>query len=172
MTHAFPTVLLLIGVSGVGKTTVGQAVADRLGWEFFDADDLHSPENVAKIAAGEGLTDADRAPWLEAVRRLIERRLDEDRPAVIACSALKASYRAKLRGRDDRVGVVWLDAPQDVLAARLASRRGHFAGVDLLPSQLDALEPATPDEARRVEATGAVRETAQRVIAALGTGLH
>ncbi len=163
-----PTVLILLGVSGVGKTSVGLAVAERLGWTFFDADDLHPEANVAKMARGEGLTDADREPWLRAVRAVIERRLAEGRPLVLACSALKASYRARLRAGDPRVRLVWLDAAPEALAERLAARQGHFAGPDLLKSQLGAFETPAPGEAALVRTWGTVDDVAGRVIVALG----
>ncbi len=161
-----PAVLLLMGVSGVGKTAVGRRVAERLGWAFCDADDLHPPGNVAKMRRGEGLSDADRAPWLHAVHALIEARTAADLPTVLACSALKASYRARLTGSDPRVALVWLDAPREVVAARLAGRQGHFAGPDLLASQLEALEP--PAEAVRVAADEGVEAVARAVVEALG----
>jgi gluconokinase len=167
---ATPTVLLLIGVSGVGKTTVGLGVAERLGWDFFDADDLHPPANVAKMQRGEGLTDADRDPWLSALRGLIDGRLDEDAPAVIACSALKARYRRRLKQGDPRVAFVWLDTTKEAIAQRLAEREGHYAGPDLLTSQFDALEPPTPEEALRVVAEGSVDDVARRVVTALDNG--
>jgi gluconokinase len=157
-----------MGVAGVGKTTVGRLVAERFGWTFLDADDLHPPENVAKMARGEGLTDADRAPWLAAVREVIEARLAEDAPAVLACSALKRAYRDAL-GRDDgRVRFVWLDAPDEVVRGRLADRAGHFADEALLPSQRAALEPPDDDEAVRVAASGPPAATARRVVEAIG----
>lgn len=163
-----PTVLLLLGVSGVGKTTVGLEVAERLGWDFFDADDLHPAENVAKMARGGGLTDADRDPWLRVLRALLERRLAEGAPLVLAVSALKASYRARLLADDPRVRLVWLDATAEALAERLTTRRGHFAGPDLLQSQLDTLEPPAPGTAVRVQTDGTVDDVARRVIAAVG----
>ena len=163
-----PTVLILIGVSGVGKTSVGHAVAERLGWTFFDADTLHPAANVAKMERGEGLTDADREPWLDAVRGVIEERLAEGVPLVLACSALKASYRLRLGTDDPQVRLVWLDATREALAERLARRQGHFAGSDLLASQLDTLEPPLPHEAIHVQTDGTVDDIARRVIAALG----
>lgn len=166
---SFPTVLLLTGVSGAGKTAVGRAVADRLGWDFFDADDYHPPSNVAKMRRGEGLTDADRAPWLDALRRLIERRLAEHAPAVLACSALKANYRAQLRRGDPRVTVVWLDVDPETIARRLEAREDHFAGPELLTSQFEALEPPAPGEAVRVAVQEGVDQVADRVIEALRT---
>jgi gluconokinase len=164
---SLPTVLLLIGVSGAGKTAVGRALADRLGWEFLDADDYHPPSNVAKMQRGEGLTDADRAPWLDALRRLIARRLAQHAPAVLACSALKANYRAQLRHGDPRVTIVWLDVDPETIARRLEAREGHFAGPELLASQFEALEPPTPDEAVRIAVEGDVDQVARRVIDAL-----
>lgn len=161
-----PTVLVLMGVSGVGKTTVGRLVAERLGWDFLDADDLHPPENTAKMARGEGLTDADRAPWLAAVRKLIAARLEEGPPAVLACSALKRAYRDVLAVDDERVRFIWLDAPDGVVRARLAGRAGHFADETLLPSQRAALEPPGADEAVHVTASGTPGATARRVIEA------
>ena len=163
-----PTVLILIGVSGSGKTTIGRLVAQRLGWDFFDADDYHPPENVAKMQRGVGLADVDRAPWLDAVRSLVELRLADHRSAVIACSALKRSYRARLQGGDSQVVFVWLDPDREVLERRLAQRKGHFAGPDLLQSQFDALEPPSSLEAVCVEADGAVDVVADRVMSALG----
>lgn len=163
-----PTVIVLMGVSGVGKTTVGRLVAERLGWAFLDADDFHPLENVAKMTRGEGLTDADRAPWLSTVREVIEVRLAEGAPAVLACSALKRSYRAVLSGGDERVRFVWLDAPDEVVGERLSARRGHFAEGALLPSQRAALEPPEGGEAVRVAASGTPAATARRVIEAVG----
>lgn len=163
-----PTVIVVMGVAGVGKTTVGRLVAERLGWAFLDADDFHPPENVAKMARGEGLTDADRAPWLAAVREVIEARLAEDAPAVLACSALKRAYRDALSRDDERVRFVWLDATADVVRERLAGREGHFADEELLPSQRATLEPPKDDEAVRVAASGSPAATARRVIEAVG----
>ncbi|MEM1044174.1 MAG: gluconokinase [Bacteroidota bacterium] len=163
-----PTVLVLMGVSGVGKTTVGQHLAACLGWAFADADALHPPENVAKMQRGEGLTDADRAPWLRAVRTLIDECIAAELPTVLACSALKRAYRDQLRRDDDCVAVVWLDAPHAALAERLARRPGHFAGPDLLPSQFAALEPPSPSEAVRVRSEGCAEDTAWEIVKMLG----
>ncbi|MEP0547872.1 MAG: gluconokinase, GntK/IdnK-type [Rhodothermales bacterium] len=162
-----PTVLVLIGVSGIGKTSVGRAVAEQLGWAFFDADDFHPAANVAKMRAGEGLTDADRDPWLDAVRAVIERGLREGTPLVLACSALRASYRARLHAGHPQVQFVWLDVAATEIAERLASREDHFAGPDLLASQLDTWEPPARHEAVHVRANGTVNEVARRVVATL-----
>lgn len=162
-----PAVIVLMGVAGVGKTTVGRVVAERLGWAFLDADDFHSPESVAKMARGEALTDADRAPWLAALRGVIAARLEGEAPAVLACSALRRAYREALGGGDERVRFVWLDAPDGLIEGRLATRRGHFAGEALLPSQRATLEPPDHDEAVHVAASGSPTATARRVIEAV-----
>lgn len=161
-----PPILIIMGVAGVGKTVVGRAVAEAFGWAFADADAYHPEANVAKMADGEGLTDADRAPWLAALRRLIEHHLDSDRPLVLACSALKAAYRDRLHV-DDRVRFIWLDVPRTVIARRLQDRSDHFAGTTLLPSQLATLEPPQSNEALRVDAQGTIEDTVRRVIGAL-----
>jgi gluconokinase len=134
-------VVVLMGVSGSGKTTVGRALADALGCAFLDGDDLHPPANVAKMAAGVPLDDADRAPWLAAVRAAIDRVVADGGDAVVACSALKQAYRDALGVPRAGVALVWLTADPATLAARLAARRHHFMPPALLPSQLATLEP-------------------------------
>jgi gluconokinase len=135
-----PRVLLIMGVAGSGKTTVGRTLADSLGWRFTDADDLHPPANIAKLSAGTALTDADRAPWLAAVRAHIDAQLAAKDPTVLACSALKESYRTQLLADPDRVSLVYLHGTREQLAARLNARTGHFAPPALLASQLASLE--------------------------------
>ncbi len=135
-----PTVIVVMGVSGSGKSTTGHALATALGWSFTDADDLHPPANLAKMAAGTPLTDADRAPWLDAVRERIATALATDAPAIIACSALKQAYRDHLFVNRQRMRLVYLRGSRELLAARLAARAGHFMPASLLDSQLAALE--------------------------------
>jgi gluconokinase len=143
-----------MGVAGAGKTLVGSALARALGWTFYDADDFHSPENVAKMHRGVGLTDADRAPWLATLHDLIERVIREGGNAVLACSALKEAYRKTLTPENAPAGAVrfvYLDVPADVLRDRLEHRAHHYAPPELLGSQLATLEP--PRDAVRVDGT-------------------
>jgi gluconokinase len=147
-------IVVVCGVSGVGKTTVGQRLAPELGARFVDADDYQPAENVAKMSRGEGLDDEDRAPWLAALRSSIEGWLARDEDIVLACSALKSAYRDALARGDDRVRFVVLDAPRAVIEERLATREGHFAGPALLDSQLAIQE--RPSDALIVDATRSI----------------
>ena len=141
--------VVIMGVAGAGKTTVGRTLADTLHWPFYDADDFHSADNVARMRAGTPLTDADRAPWLEALNRRIADTLHAGSSAILACSALRRIYRAALvpvGATPDAVRFVHLRTAQDVLSRRLARRRAHYATVSLLPSQLATLEEPGEDE--------------------------
>jgi gluconokinase len=138
--------LLVIGVSGAGKTTLAEALARRLDAAFLDTDDLHPPANRAKMAAGEPLDDADRAPWLDAVAQVIAGWVATGQAGVIACSALKRAYRDRLRAADPGLVTVYLEVEEAELRRRLARRRGHFFPAKLLVSQLAVLEPPTRDE--------------------------
>jgi len=158
-------VVLIMGVSGIGKTTVGSEVAKRLGWTFLDADDDHSADAVAQMAAGTSLTDTERGPWLERVRARVIRHIERGENIVLACSALKHEYRQYLRNVPDRVFVVQLSAPKNVVAQRLGARKGHFAGIDLLDAQQRTLEPAR--DALTVDASQDVQTVVDTVIAAL-----
>lgn len=139
-------ILVVMGVSGVGKTVVAKAVADRLGWAFQEGDALHPEANIRKMSAGEPLTDADRQPWLEAVAAWIDRQLAANACGVLTCSALKRAYRERLAGGRSGVRLVYLQASEPVIAARLAARSGHFMPPQLLKSQLETLEEPTADE--------------------------
>jgi len=138
-----PRVLLIMGVAGSGKTTVGRALAESLGWAFSDADDFHSPANIAKMSAGIPLTDEDRAPWLAAVRAHIDARLAARENTVLACSALKSAYRDFLVTDPGCIKIIHLNGPTELLQKRLNLRQSHFAKADLLGTQLQTLEPPT-----------------------------
>lgn len=158
-----------MGVAGAGKTVVGRALAESLGWRFEDADDRHTPENKARMARGEGLTDAERGPWLAELEAFIAAMIAQDRRVVLACSALKEAYRAALVPPDAPAGAVrfvYLDVPRDVLDQRLRSRHGHYAGPSLLDSQLATLEE--PRDAIRMDGTLPIPEIVDGIRVALG----
>ena len=140
-------ILLVMGVSGVGKTSVGEALAAATGWEFQEGDALHPPENVAKMAGGTPLNDADRAPWLSIVAGRIDAWRAAGTSGVITCSALKRRYREVLVGDRPDVRLVYLRGAPGRVGDRLASRRGHFMPPGLLDSQFEALEEPGADEA-------------------------
>jgi gluconokinase len=133
-------VVVLMGVAGSGKTTIGQQLAAELGWVFADADQFHPPANVTKMSAGIPLDDADRAPWLAAIRLYIDARLDRGENAVVTCSALREKHRAVLLGGDPRVKLVYLRGTRELLWQRINSRQGHFMKPAMLDSQLATLE--------------------------------
>ena len=143
---ATPCALVVMGVSGSGKSTIAERLAARLGWRYEDGDRFHPPANVAKMSAGHPLTDEDRWPWLQAIADEIDRTCKAGQRAVVACSALKRTYRDVLvHGRDD-VRIVFLNGTQALIAERLAARKGHFMPPGLLASQFKTLEPPQPGE--------------------------
>jgi len=158
-------IVVVMGVSGAGKTTVGSLLAGQLGWTFADADDFHPPSNVEKIRRGVPLSDDDRQPWLEGLRAEIARWIIEGRNAVLACSALKRSYRQELEAGSE-VRFVYLGGRADLIAERVRSRRGHFAGEQILPSQLADLEE--PEDAVTVEITSNPQEIVAEIRQKLG----
>ncbi len=161
-----PLVIVVMGVSGSGKSAHGRALAETLGWDFADADDYHSAENIALMRAGTPLTDAERAPWLATLRAEIERRLREERPLVLACSALRQAYRDALWAERARMRLVFLDGPRELLAERLAGRAGHFMPAALLDSQLSTLEK--PADAVRIDIADTTETQIAKARAALG----
>jgi gluconokinase len=141
-----PHALIVMGVSGSGKTTIGEMLAARIGWRYEDADSFHPAANVTKMSAGQPLTDDDRWPWLRAIADEIDRANAAGERVVIGCSALRRAYRDVLvHGRSD-IRIVYLDGTQDLIADRLGQRKGHFMPPGLLTSQFGTLEPPTPDE--------------------------
>jgi gluconokinase len=159
-------VIILIGVAGSGKTTVGRILAARLGCEFHDADDLHPPLNRDKMRRGIPLSDEDRWPWLHAVRALVQECLTRDRRAVIACSALKQAYRNLLIVDAAQVKLVYLRGSQALITQRLAQRAGHFFDPRLLQSQFDSLEE--PADAIVADIAKTPEKIVDAVIARLG----
>ena len=129
-----------MGVSGSGKTTLGKALAQRLGWDFFDADDFHPPANIVKMAAGVPLSDSDRAPWLAALHEQLLSTLKAGRHPVLACSALKDKYRAQLLEGMDGIAIIYLKGSYDLIFSRMSIREGHYMKPEMLRSQFDALE--------------------------------
>jgi len=155
-------IIVVMGVSGVGKTTVAAALARRLGWAFVEADELHPRANVEKMARGEALDDEDRAPWLEAVAQ----RMAGMEDGVVACSALKAKYREVLGREGKDVRFVLLDAPLAVIRERIEGRKGHFMPAALLDSQVATLERTA--ELVVVDATRGVDEVVDEIVRRLG----
>lgn len=141
-----PRVLIVMGVSGCGKSTVGQSLGDALGWEFRDGDAFHPASNVAKMKSGAPLTDDDRWPWLDAIARYIDAKREEDGHAIIACSALKRVYRDRLKGERGDVVFVHLAGSKELIEERMAARKNHFMPLGLLESQFATLEPPQADE--------------------------
>jgi gluconokinase len=158
-------IILLMGVSGVGKTTIGEALALKLHWRFADADNFHSPANVAKMHAGIPLDDDDRAPWLQALHNAIEGWIAKRESVVLACSALRESYRRELVVGPE-VKLVFLRADFAVVSEHLAQRQGHFMNPALLQSQFDTLE--APEEAIAVDASQEIPDILADICSALG----
>ncbi|MGH8145229.1 MAG: gluconokinase [Rhodanobacteraceae bacterium] len=166
-------VVVVMGVSGCGKTTIGRALAVRLGWRFRDGDEFHSPANIKKMRIGKPLDDADRAPWLAAIARWMDARSREGVPAVVACSALKRRYRDFLRDQRPNVWFLYLRVPRSELKRRLQTRDHPYMPASLLESQLRGLEEPDSREPRTiaVDAAGdvkAVMESALRELRAHG----
>jgi gluconokinase len=164
-------ILILAGVAGSGKSTVGRILATRLGWPYEDSDVLHSAADVAKMVSGVPLGDADRWPWLKTVATWMDQQIAAGGSAVLACSALKRSYRDYLRQGRPGVEIVLLEVDQATLMARLEGRHGHFFPLKLLQSQLADLEMPDPDEhVLVVPAVGTPAQMAGKIIEGLGLG--
>jgi gluconokinase len=164
-------VLVVMGVSGSGKTTVGALLAGRLGWSFAEADDFHPAANVAKMRSGIPLDDADRLPWLQAIAAQIDRWRAEGRNGVVTCSALKRRYREIIIGDRADVRLVYLKGDRELVVHRLAARHGHFMPARLLDSQFADLEEPSPEERPVVVSIGGPPSAlAEQIIAALNLG--
>jgi len=160
-------VLIVMGVSGSGKTTIGRLLAERTGWTFHDADDYHGVDNIAKMHAGVPLSDHDRIPWLETLRReVVAPGLATDKPTILACSALKTAYLERLGAGDPRVRVVCLKGDFRLIRERMERRAGHFMGADMLASQFEVLQE--PDDAVIVDVANPPQKIVNEIIRRIG----
>jgi len=159
---AQPTGFLVMGVSGSGKTSVGKSIAQKLGWDFFDADDFHPAENIAKMAAGIPLNDSDRAPWLAALHELLSSTLHSNHHPILACSALKHKYRVQLLDGLAGLEIIYLKGNYDLIWSRMSARKGHYMKPEMLQSQLAALEE--PDDAFAVDISVPLNDMIDKII--------
>ena len=168
MSETAPRAIVVAGVSGSGKSTVGAELARRLGYDFCDADDLHSAANVAKMHSGQPLNDEDRAPWLDAVGQRLRETLDEGRAVVMACSALRRRYRDALRRHEASTFFLVLEGSPELIGARVAARHGGLLPPSLLASQFATLEPLGVDEfGATIDVDHELADTVARALAAL-----
>jgi gluconokinase len=154
--------IIVMGVSGSGKTSIGKSLAEQLGWDFYDADDFHPPENVAKMSNGIPLDDSDRLPWLASLHDLISSALQTDRRGVLACSALKERYRQQLLDGNPDVGLVYLKGTYDLIWSRMSERGDHYMKPHMLRSQFEALEE--PNNALTVDISISLDEIVQEIL--------
>ena len=157
-------VVVVMGVCGSGKSTLGKILAERLKVDFLEGDDFHSPANVGKMSRGEPLTESDRAPWLSEIRRTLDRYLNDDRGVVLTCSALTRKSRLTLGVERSTVRLIHLYAPQSVLEKRMARRKDHFMPGSLLKSQLETLETPGNEEALRIDVSDSTEFAIQSVL--------
>ena len=154
--------LILMGVSGSGKTTVGKAIASKLGWDFYDADDFHPQENIIKMETGMPLNDSDRAPWLASLHDLIASCLTRNDAGILACSALKERYRQKLVEGNDGLQLIYLKGSYDLIWSRMSARQDHYMKPEMLQSQFEALEE--PSDALTVDISLSVDEIVRVIL--------
>jgi gluconokinase len=163
--HNRPMVLVIMGVSGSGKTTVGKLLAERLGWQYQEGDALHPPENVAKMSAGTPLSDADRTPWLRLIANRIDAWRSRGEAGVVTCSALRQAYRDIIIGERPDVGLVHLRGSRELIGRRMAARKGHFMPTALLDNQFATLqEPSAEERAIVVDVGGAPAEIVDEIL--------
>jgi gluconokinase len=165
---AIQPIIVIMGVAGSGKTTVGALLAGRLRWPYAEADNFHPPSNVDKMAAGHPLTDEDRRPWLEAIGRWIDERGAQDEPGVVSCSGLKRAYRDVLRKDRPEVRTVFLKGSKELIMRRMVARHGHFMKAAMLDSQFDDLEePEAGEDVLVVSVEGPPEEIVEQIIESL-----
>lgn len=157
-----PHFYIVMGVSGSGKTSVGKLLAGHLGWDFYDADDFHPAENLAKMANGIPLNDSDRHPWLRSLHDLISVNLQKNQPCVLACSALKESYRHQLLQGNSNVQLVYLKGSYDLIWSRMSARSNHYMKPRMLQSQFEVLEE--PADALTIDITPSPEEIVREVL--------
>lgn len=166
-----PAVIVVMGVASSGKTSLGERLAERLGWPFRDADSFHPPANVAKMAGGTPLTDEDRKPWLAAIAAWIDELRATGRNGIVTCSALKKAYREVIVGKRPDVALVYLKGSRELIGQRMAQRQHHFMPPALLDSQFATLEEPGPDERPLVVPVELSKEAiVEQVVAELGLG--
>jgi gluconokinase len=153
---------IVMGVSGCGKSSVGKSLAQSLGWDFYDADNFHPPENVAKMASGIPLDDSDRAPWLASLNELISSSLRANKPGVLACSALKERYRQQLMDGNNGVQIVYLKGSYDLIWSRMEKRTDHYMKPHMLKSQFDTLEE--PTNALTIDISMSMQDIVQKIL--------
>lgn len=158
-------ICIIMGVSGSGKSTIGQLLSQEIGWQFYDGDDFHTPDHLEKMRRGLPLNDADREPWLKALRHLIDNLQKQEENAIVACSALKDNYRKLLQGHNDNIIWIYLQGSYQQIRERLQHREGHFMKVGMLNSQLDALE--APENAIVVDISLSPQEIVKKIITQL-----
>ena len=154
--------IIVMGVSGCGKSSVGKLLAEKLGWDFYDADDFHPSINVKKMADGIPLDDSDRAPWLASLHELISSSLKQNQPGVLACSALKERYRQQLMEGNENIQLVYLKGSYELIWSRMSTRREHYMQPEMLQSQFDALEE--PVNALTMDISGPVDDISLKVL--------
>jgi gluconokinase len=166
MSNKIPAAILIMGVSGSGKSTVGKKLAEILSWSFIDGDDYHSPENITKMRGGIPLTDSDRAGWLRDLHELLRQHVEENTPVILACSALKKVYREKLGAGIPGLKIVYLRGDFKLILRRIQEREGHYMGAEMLKSQFGDLEQ--PAQALTIEVNQDTDSIVGEIIKSLG----